>query len=1077
MALEKTFILRATPTLVDSLLWSDDNQLAAVTSKAIHILTPTFKPGPAHPLTPIASASIPSVGSDDGAPSNKRALLPRAATDDVVLAGDSLFRTWRTAAWSPRGIARDGGCALVTVDHCGAAAVYEPLPAWTRVADLGPVLTRHLVNDRVAAAAAAAAASPTDAVGPTATVSPRDVTVVSVAWSTVAPPDAPGPLLALGTQAGHVSLWHYRRDAYGHADTDLLAIWHLVPAALPDGGGAPAPGRCPGWVTRLAWSPAGTHLAYALSTGNVGVIAVAPGLDASPLGEPYQTDPRVCTALHWVNDAVLVLAKGAMLGVWDVVRNEVREVHLPHMPAAITALVPTADGQAVRVFTVDGQVAVVTLMGHVDRVEARSTVREFLARHNVHVAAAKRERGVKRDEGDDDDDAAAGENDEDEDDEEDGNSVPSLTRKQTRFYGACRSPNGFFTAVLYTIFPINELFYRTDKVHASYIDVLQTTPVGDQDAEDAAIERLAAHLVPQPALTPLGPRALLWDVVALVHAEAAQSAATGGTSTTAWRDRVLAHLDFWATQNPDDVTRLVARQWTFLALRSIDGPAAVNPSIGMRAHLEATACNVLGVTHTGVTAGDAASVRCARALVALAEAAQAKPGLDVMPGVQALAEAITPLTAAVAASGDMDDEDAVETCPACRVPVRVAVSDRGEIVGRCDRGHTWDRCCLTLDLIPTSQVRSCVGCGTTKAVALPAPAGGSGATTPLESPATSTLFDALARQTACPRCGDRLAWSGRKAPPHAVEVTLPAIETLSLLEMPAADDEDEPRRPARRKRAAPAARASDDAMDENSDLEQREAKMARTGGSDDEFDAAGADEPGSSSPPAAAAGTKRADVVTGDGDAMDLDAAPEEDAAAAAAPATTRGRGRGRGRAAKGTTKAAMTRASRAAAAAATAAAEAEAEPASPDDATAGAPSEATEDGPAPPPQKRRGRPPKPKVPVDESAPVESAPVESAAPAEPPAPPKKRGRPPKPKEPVDESLPPPPPKKRGRPPKPKEPVDESLPPPPPKKRGRPLGSKNKNPRGRGRGHGRGTALVSGGEPSGAGAGGGGDGEN
>lgn len=77
-----------------------------------------------------------------------------------------------------------------------------------------------------------------------------------------------------------------------------------------------------------------------------------------------------------------------------------------------------------------------------------------------------------------------------------------------------------------------------------------------------------------------------------------------------------------------------------------------------------------------------------------------------------------------------------------------------------------------------------------------------------------------------------------------------------------------------------------------------------------------------------------------------------------------------------------------------------------------------TPNDPLAPVKRGRGRPPKPKPPVDPNAVII---------------PKKRGRPPKPKPPVDPNVVIVP-KKRGRPPKPKPPVDPNA---PPKKRGRP----------------------------------------
>ncbi|KNE65651.1 hypothetical protein AMAG_19191 [Allomyces macrogynus ATCC 38327] len=348
-----------------------------------------------------------------------------------------------------------------------------------------------------------------------------------------------------------------------------------APSAAPAGPHSRARGNVPDapWVTSLAWSPASHWLAYALSTGAVGLVHVSLSPDSQQLSTHLvalvaDADPRLVSTLTWVAPTVVAAAKGNAVFLWDVAAHTLRTVSVgPH--GVIAALVPTADGTAVRVFTVAGNMYVVTLDGDVDHAEARATQRAFLARHGIYVpkgrqvtaqaaaAVAKAPRtspasnGTPANgQGDEDDE----EEEEEEDEDDEGVSVPSLTKKQARFYGACRSPNGIFTVVLYSIFPLNELYYRTDKSNTSFIDILPTTPVGDTDVEDAIFARLLHALqrgagVPptDAAAVPLGPGpwTIFWDLLAHVRHER-----RGRVPDMSSLARRLARvLDHWAIES------------------------------------------------------------------------------------------------------------------------------------------------------------------------------------------------------------------------------------------------------------------------------------------------------------------------------------------------------------------------------------------------------------------------------------------------------------------------------------------------------------------------------------------------
>ncbi|KNE62663.1 hypothetical protein AMAG_18900 [Allomyces macrogynus ATCC 38327] len=562
-AVERTLILKAAPSVpagATNLAWSDDNQLVAVTADALAILTPapTFRAtGPDRTTTYSPASSTlnpPSTWS---------------SSSSVISS---------TAVVSPRQSTPWGGCALLAWTHDYRVTVHAPAAhtatsSWPVVLDLTPHIHQGLVTARGG--------------------SPLDAQIVSAAWSP-GPPPPPEPVasptgapllppvarsvIALGSKAGHLSLWAYA--ATPNDPTPHIALEAIVHLPTTAAGAPPSPAAqlvpraddAP-WVTALAWSPASHWLAYALSTGAVGLVHVSLSPDSQQLSTHLvalvaDADPRLVSTLTWVAPTVVAAAKGNAVFLWDVAAHTLRTVSVgPH--GVIAALVPTADGTAVRVFTVAGNMYVVTLDGDVDHAEARATQRVFLARHGIYVpkgrqaataaaaAAGKASRTspasngtTANGQGDEDDE----EEEEEEDEDDEGLSVPSLTKKQARFYGACRSPNGIFTVVLYSIFPLNELHYRTDKSNTSFIDILPTTPVGDTDVEDAIFARLLHALqrgagVPptDAAAVPLGPGpwTLFWDLLAHVRHE--RRGLVPDMSSLA--RRLARVLDHWAIES------------------------------------------------------------------------------------------------------------------------------------------------------------------------------------------------------------------------------------------------------------------------------------------------------------------------------------------------------------------------------------------------------------------------------------------------------------------------------------------------------------------------------------------------
>jgi hypothetical protein len=363
--------------------------------------------------------------------------------------------------------------------------------------------------------------------------------IISASWSSYLPQQK-ASLIAIGLKSGLLSLW-----TYVYPSVELLVTLQLQPA----------------WITHLDWAPQGPCLVIAQSSGTVTVLRIKfsqsdSSVYTEPIGSPFAEDYRKVSCLKWISSNIILIAKSNSLCIWDLETNTLRDVKLP-MSSMVTSMVLTADDASVRLFTLDGQIFVITLRGEFDSHETISTKRAFFAKHNSIPAdhsqvntltPNKSEIGAhskvsnELEDGED-------ENGEDGDDET-GDAVPSFNRKQPRFHGACRSTNGVYNAVLYTIFPVNELYYRTSKVDNSYLDFLCVNTLGEDDIEEVALERLLYSLQPQsndlPAVLPLpGTKSLLWDLLSLSEMELMR----GISLHSSFFNRFMGYLEHWVSES------------------------------------------------------------------------------------------------------------------------------------------------------------------------------------------------------------------------------------------------------------------------------------------------------------------------------------------------------------------------------------------------------------------------------------------------------------------------------------------------------------------------------------------------
>ncbi|SCV70335.1 BQ2448_1729 [Microbotryum intermedium] len=199
-------------------------------------------------------------------------------------ASGSLEHFWRDAAWSPLGFGSIGGCALVALSNNSEAIVYEPQKnahksQWVATYDITSHLVRLLLRDEDPTTPAAN--KPVETQEDRRMLATRiwECQSTAVAWSS-AVPGVYGDfsILAIGHKSGHVSLW--RRSHNGNMS--ILHRYRLDPQAS--------------WITLMSWSEwilsddatTTTSLLSATdSTGRVWVIEISQNLTA---GRPLLSD-------------------------------------------------------------------------------------------------------------------------------------------------------------------------------------------------------------------------------------------------------------------------------------------------------------------------------------------------------------------------------------------------------------------------------------------------------------------------------------------------------------------------------------------------------------------------------------------------------------------------------------------------------------------------------------------------------------------------------------------------------------------------------------------------------------------
>ncbi|KAJ3022159.1 hypothetical protein HKX48_006895 [Thoreauomyces humboldtii] len=749
---DNTTALTSRPQLPDSVLWSDENQIAIVTPPSIHIVTPT------HSL-PIRTSITP--------PRRDNPLvrdLPLVADEDV-----RAVHVWkngfRHAVWSPTTCSSLHGCLLATVSLLFSVLVWQPTadPAnseWDIVLDLSDAFRTHVLECR----------DPDDPDDPTTSPLKLDelsrLSVLSIAWSPLAfaeTLDRHFSLIALGSKDGVLTLWKF--------DPRTKTVAHVA--------------QCVGsvsWVMNLAWSTwttdadgTGTsaYMASACADGTLLVWNVAVTNDGmfsctiEKVAELSKKDNRRISVLKFMQPSLtrdlpkrLAYGKGRKLTVWmehsrregegNSLRYDTLALELPQV-TSLAGIVWGLSGDELRVYGLHGQCLMIAIMAISDGtktliIEGDGT--PDLERDIFQIPPG----GITEEDGPPQNAGAA--------DDDDG---PVSTDKAMRplIHGAATSANAIYDAVVYHAFADSDLVYLTEKHKVSSLVVRSVW--GSRSGEEVEVE-LGSHVISglkDPKLVRLfSPQYLMWDVVMYCVADFGQ----WPTMRDSFASRFLDSLrDFYITHDPGlpvrDVDGIQAAMLNLHqamyhnsnmnALKLMnqlcrDLAAQAPPKSTLRPHvrdinvanLEALSLQyiqhvvpliwVLLSTHPTITIhdGELKTIGLITDHVFL-HLSDFSTG-PVVPSLRAIHERLLAkhglrlyhsgfdgtLARVVEVMDGGEEEDMAdivlgrERCMACGKGIRL----QGLWRGVCEGGHGWDRCTVTLAVLGVVGLRSCGVC-------------------------------------------------------------------------------------------------------------------------------------------------------------------------------------------------------------------------------------------------------------------------------------------------------------------------------------------------------------------------------
>ncbi|TPX58760.1 hypothetical protein SpCBS45565_g07920 [Spizellomyces sp. 'palustris'] len=488
------------PTLPDSLTWSDDNQIAVVTFKAVNIVTPQYK----NRTVELVRTSI----LNTAAPKREHSIAPQLqkVENEDIRAAHVWKEGFRCMAWSPTGCSSMKGCLLATVSTHHSVLLWAPMddPAtaeWEQICDLSDMLRARC-----------------EAENNEADLSPQQLSslsVISIGWSplNLNRKKPTFSLIALGSKDGTVSLWRYREGEITHCGTFSA---HSA------------------WVSSLSWSGwttamTGESYAYLATSGSDGSVKVWVvnlkdnemfECDIKPQSDVFRPDSRGASLIKFLHPSVvgrsirLVAAKGRIVSLWFAPSGEsesVKDTITYKLPPTMSVggVVWGLDGEELRLYTVDGQCYVLALE---DLPQERRMVlvedgTAHLHRDLLHMPSSAADM--------DDDDRAN--TDEGVDLEVAGNQS-----KQLRIFGAATSGNSMFDALVYCLASTSDMEYSTEKSLISHLSLRPTFPQSGEEFENELVARIEGIMRKEDIMLQWPSAYLLWDVIQYCATDLAQ---------------------------------------------------------------------------------------------------------------------------------------------------------------------------------------------------------------------------------------------------------------------------------------------------------------------------------------------------------------------------------------------------------------------------------------------------------------------------------------------------------------------------------------------------------------------------
>lgn len=765
------------PSRPGSLIWSEDNILALVTTGILHIFAPTLEGAVTLQRTGNASlTSTPGLVIDN----DKE---PWSLRTDVVdyrsVISPIQVDNW-LAVWSPTGCSPSKGCILAAVTTRHSVYLYVP--------DASPLERRWkkfiVLDPYISTLWEGSSDSPPNV--------QDKLETASLAWTPKILVNRIGSILTLGNKGGYITLWHV---------TDPMDVRCLLSSRLSEDD----------WVIQLSWSPwmieNGRHvsiLAYALSNGKVNARKVI--FDTSdPLANIEISDDIIagsnqsahpCTVLCWSPNLVEAPEKSTMLAfskhnrvhVWRHGTQKTLSWRMPiAKPVAHISWNERNDG--LFVFFMDGKHGVIRVLE--DILEMDDEYTEFVQESIIAKCHVQDSSNV-----------AGGEDEDNDDDEEDEDGGTNMSNKlQLHVIAGSRALQGSLLSYVYYVTSPFQMEFQREKYQSSTVAFPKIMKDFQQSAKNYLFNRLESILrVPGIALA-TNPAAQYWEI--LLYCGEYVSSEEGPelmqellrilTTVTLAKDKVNKYMKHEALMGSiaspeeeleralfEDPSRNADRACIYIwsRLQTASGMEvatdALKASVAIaekKLRRHQIQCN-LNLFFKYAKANDVTAEleECDRTLL-LVLADSVLLFHKEEKGLVLLAEKMYKLLSAQFPDSDVKEQLAAlkaikagsdaslssrrESCPACGADVKLENEDHAT----CTNGHAWKRCAATSLIVSEFRPRTCQGCGRKS---LKCPELQSGNTLLPSSGASTWLGITLRAAMLCGFCGERFFVALRK---------------------------------------------------------------------------------------------------------------------------------------------------------------------------------------------------------------------------------------------------------------------------------------------------------------------------